>query len=120
MEEKIVCKGCHAKMSPTQQSYMYKNRVVCPSCYNRLVENVALRKAIKSKSKNVAVVLAAFLGFWSWLYVFEQENRWKFWLNLCLTVVTLGIWGLGAWIWAIIDMSRKPISYFENYGKPNL
>lgn len=65
------------------------------------------------RSKNTAVVLAVFFSFWAWLYVFTEENQWKFWLNLCLTIVTLGIWGIVAWIWAIIDLALKPIGYYE-------
>ena len=66
------------------------------------------------KTKTPAVLLAVFLGFWTWLYTY-QRDAWKFWLNLGLTVVTLGFWGLVAWVWAIIDVCVKPESYYTNF-----
>jgi len=45
-----------------------------------------LPQTYPAKSKTVAVVLAIFLGFWSWLYTFKN-NALKFW-------VTLGVFGL--------------------------
>jgi len=55
-----------------------------------------------------------FLGFWTWLYTYKTD-AWKFWVNLGLTVVTLGIWGIVAWIWAIIDQAVRPAPFFERF-----
>lgn len=71
---------------------------------------------LKPKSRSIAVILAAVFGPFAWLYVFEKNNQWKFWLNLVLCVITIFCWSAVAWIWAIIDLSVKPISYYENYG----
>ena len=71
---------------------------------------------VAPKSKSVAVVLAAFFGPLAWLYVFDKSSRWKFWLKLALCVITIFYWYAVAWIWAIIDLSVKPISYYEKYG----
>ena len=68
------------------------------------------------KSKKVAVVLAIFFGLFSWFYTWKYD-AWKFWLNLVLTLITLGIWGIGAWIWAIIDAARKDTHLFKEYYK---
>ena len=57
------------------------------------------------KSKTTAILLAVFLAFWMWIYTYKVD-AWKFWLNLGLTVVTLGIWSLVAWPWSIIDAAR--------------
>ena len=66
------------------------------------------------KDKSIAVLLAVFLGFWTWLYTFEKD-AWKFWTNLGLTVVTFGLWWFVAWIWAIIDVSVKPQQYYVQF-----
>lgn len=66
------------------------------------------------RSKSTGVILAVFFGNFGWLYTYRYD-AWKFWLNLCLAVVTLGIWGIVAWIWAIIDQSLKPTELYEDY-----
>jgi len=68
------------------------------------------------KSKVVALILAVIFGFWTWLYTFDYEaDRKKFWINLVLTVITLGFWGIIAWVWAIIYTSTKPDEYYTLY-----
>jgi heme/copper-type cytochrome/quinol oxidase subunit 2 len=68
----------------------------------------------KELSKTVAVVLAVFFGLFSWLYTYKDNAR-KFWINLCLTIVTIGYWSVVAWIWAIIDNANKPEKYYKQY-----
>lgn len=84
----------------------------------QIIESIANRNVISAaphkKSKDIAVVLAALFGPFSWLYVWK-DNSWKFWLNLCLIVVTFGGWYIVAWLWAILDMAIKPVGYYENY-----
>jgi len=70
----------------------------------------------QGRSKTTAVVLAVLFGFFAWLYTYEKDGT-KFWINLGLTVVTLGFWGLVAWIWAIIDTASKPEAYYTDYDK---
>ena len=31
--------------------------------------------------------------------------------------VLLGLWGLGSWLWAVIDNAVKPSSFYKNYPK---
>ena len=69
-----------------------------------------------TKNKSTAVVLAVFFGVFSWLYTYKTD-AWKFWLNLCLTLVTFGFFGIVALIWVIIDQACKPTEYFEDYYK---
>ena len=64
------------------------------------------------KSKTVAVVLAVFLGFWSWLYTFKN-NSLKFW-------ITLGVFGMifiitSAYSCSIITDSMNYGGYGTNY-----
>ena len=120
---------------------------------------------VSGKSKTTAVLLAVFLGFWSWLYTFKVDKS-KFFIGLVLYVVTtifiiswLGKWamaqsaylqcvsdnwysdygdastcdptaglftptnlmavaiGFGNWLWTVIDQSRRPSEFFENFPK---
>lgn len=67
------------------------------------------------KDKTTAILLAVFLGFWTWLYTYKKD-AWKFWLNLALSIVLLIIaYPLVAWIWAIIDVAVKPESFYKNF-----
>jgi len=80
------------------------------------------------KSKVASVLLAVFLGFWTWLYTY-REDGWKFWVglgvsigNFVLTLLTLGIWvlvaipaGLGIWIWSIVDTAVKTDDWYASY-----
>lgn len=67
------------------------------------------------KSKTTAVLLAVFLSFWTWLYTYKVDS-WKFWLNLALSVLTIGIWALFvASPWAIIDAARRPAKWYEAF-----
>lgn len=66
------------------------------------------------KTKTTSVLLAVFLGIFTWLYTYKKD-AWKFWVNLGMTVVTIGIWGIVAWIWAIIDTAVRPSSWYEAF-----
>jgi uncharacterized membrane protein YqaE (UPF0057 family) len=67
-----------------------------------------------TKDKSVAVILAVFFGAFAWLYTYKLD-AWKFWLNITLCLVTFGVWGLGAWLWAVIDVASKPSSYYTHF-----
>lgn len=70
--------------------------------------------------KAVAVIFAVVFGLFAWLYTYDLDKT-KFWVNLALSVVTLTLWSTVAWIWAIIDMARRPAAFFEyfpRYGQP--
>jgi hypothetical protein len=41
--------------------------------------------AANPKSKTAAILLAVFLGFWTWLYTYKKDG-WKFWVSLALTL----------------------------------
>ncbi|MHB8191596.1 MAG: hypothetical protein ACYDHP_14510 [Ferrimicrobium sp.] len=75
------------------------------------------------KDKTVAVLLAVFLTFWTWVYTYQQ-NKVKFWVGLALSIVggvlTLVAVGfvilLGVWLWAVIDTATKPQSWYTAYS----
>jgi len=74
----------------------------------------------KDKSKTTAILLAVFLGGWSWIYT-SKFDAWKFWLNIIIDIfLTYGVglyhvWLIVAWIWVITDQSKKPKEFYCNY-----
>jgi len=66
------------------------------------------------KSKTTAVLLAVFLAFWTWLYTYKKD-AWKFWVNLGVGIVTLGIFWIASWIWAIIDVCMRSEQWYQQF-----
>lgn len=94
------CKGCGTGLVVTA--------VTCPQCGTPT-------RSDQPKDKTVAVLLAVFLGFWTWVYTYKRD-AWKFWLNLGLGVITFGLWTLFvSYPWAIIDAAVRPASYYQNF-----
>lgn len=82
---------------------------------NKVKTNKAKAKQeILYKSKTTCIVLAIFFGPLAWTYTYKYD-AWKLWLNLILIFISFGIWGLVAWIWAIIDTSTKNKVLLETY-----
>ena len=108
--DEMFCQSCGRAIK--------KQAVICVYC-GVPVQGGVLSAGARPKSKTAAVLLAVFLTFWTWCYTYKRD-AWKFWLNLVLSVVTLGIWAVTvAWLWAIIDVAVKPSEYyaqFPNYG----
>ena len=65
------CQNCGNPVSPIAE--------VCVKCGLRLTR-------VTRKSKATSVLLAVFLGFWSWLYTYKRDGR-KFWLGLGISLV---------------------------------
>lgn len=75
------------------------------------------------KDRTAAVLLAIFLGGWTWVYTYKRD-AWKFWLTLALnltifnplwTVFVLLLPNLALYLWAIIDVAVKPRQFYDNY-----
>ena len=69
------------------------------------------------KDKTVAILLAIFFGIWTWVYTYQKDAE-KFWLNLLFSILTIGVWGIVAWIWAIINTASRTPDFYINY--PNV
>lgn len=68
--------------------------VVCPKCGSP----TSLYRPSTSqpgKSKTTAVLLAVFLGIWSWLYTYDVNKR-KFWIALGVYAVLTGLFFIAA------------------------
>jgi hypothetical protein len=109
----------------------------CAACGNGLVASAAICPRCGTaasgsllpagKSKAVAVILAVFFSFWSWLYTYKQDGH-KFWTGLGITLATFvtavvgiahqspgvaALWylgSLGVWIWSVVDAAVKDFS----------
>jgi uncharacterized membrane protein YvbJ len=105
------CQGCGAGLIATS--------AVCPQCGTPATGGTGIPGA---KDKSVAVILAVFLGHWTWLYTFEKDQT-KFWvslgiwiLGLVTTLIVIGFLILfGVWLWAVIDVAQKSDSWYKQY-----
>ena len=87
------CPACAAPTTPLSE--------ICVKCGTRLSGGGVPASALKSehaKSKVASILLAVFLGFWTWLYTYKKDG-WKFWVGLgfgliggILLVVLVGLW----------------------------
>lgn len=102
-----------ARFCPACGGGLVATAIVCPSCGSALGS---------PRSKGVAVLLAIFLSFWTWVYTYKRDST-KFWVAVGLTVVgiildfvIIGIFvHLGVWLWAVISSVSRDESRFQQY-----
>ena len=104
----IYCRGCGTQVHP--------QAAICTNCGVPTGAGIAPLRPANPKTKSTAVVLVVLFGLFGWLYTY-QRDAWKFWVNLGVAIVTLGFWGVAAWIWAIVDAAVKPPEWYA--GFPN-
>ena len=119
MEEQKRAPGPDEMYCPGCGTLIKRNVEICADCGERVQEAaVSMRK-----DKVAAILLAVFLGFWTWLYTYKKD-AWKFWVGLALTFTVFNpLWtwlilfvpNVGIWIWAIVDVSVKPRQFYEQY-----
>lgn len=75
------------------------------------------------KTKTAAVLLAVFLSGWTWLYTYRADAP-KFWVSLgvgsflfllSFAAPVFTFFGLGFWIWAIVDTASKTDEWYASY-----
>ena len=117
-ENEIFCPECGEPIK--------RNAVVCPHCGIQ-VKELETKSTVSVKSKSVAVVLAIFFSFFSWMYTYGR-NRLKFWICLIVTVIMIlvrlsndypeaiyiAISGY-IWLYSIIDNSTKSYKFYSDY-----
>jgi len=115
----MFCKNCGRELVGAP-SY-------CPHCGAKVQENVV--ETGGGKSKTASILLAVFLAFWTWLYTYRRD-AWKFWVGLglaifsiILAIATAGfslvfswVFGLGVWVWAIMDTATKKDEWYRSYS----
>ena len=109
--DEMFCRSCGAVIK--------KDTDICMNCGVR----VQRERVPSPKDKTVAILLAVFLSFWTWLYTYRRD-AWKFWLGLGLNLTVFNpVWtwfiffvpNIAIWIWAIVDVSSKPREFYESY-----
>jgi len=102
-----------------------KSSRICPKC------GVSLSGKTELKEKSTSILIALFLSFFVWLYLYEK-NSIKFWIGLFVSVIswiiTLALhnalnsyWHIFLipvfiiWIYAIIDVAIKDINYYHSF-----
>jgi hypothetical protein len=99
------CPACGILVMPTA--------VVCVRCGTALSV---------PRSKGVAILLAVFLGYWTWLYTYKRDAT-KFWVGLSMAVVggltlvlLIGfVFIFAVWLWAVIDTASRSESFYQQY-----
>ncbi len=66
------------------------------------------------KDKGISILLAIFLGLFTWVYTYEVDSG-KFWGNLIASILTVGIWWVVAWLWALILAIQRDESFYSNF-----
>ena len=78
---------------------------------------------VERKDRTAAILLAIFLGGWTWIYTYKRDS-WKFWLVLVLNLTLFNpLWtwlllflpNFGLHLWAIIDVAVRPQHFYDNY-----
>jgi hypothetical protein len=75
---------------------LIETAVVCPKCGSPTSRYLAPSYNY-GKSKSAAVVLAVFLGTWSWLYTYKANSH-KFWLTFSITLLLV--------VWSVISIAQ--------------
>lgn len=116
-----------ANKMPVQRMAAPSGVRFCGACGNSLVATAAICPKCGSsvgtpKDKTIAVLLAVFLGGWTWCYTYQADKK-KFWWSLALsvlgTILTLVLVGFlivfGVWLWAVIDAAKRPDEFYRKY-----
>jgi hypothetical protein len=74
------CQNCGREVSETAN--------FCAACGAQLTSISGVKK--KGNSKLAAILLAVFLGFWTWVYTYKKDSM-KFWIGLTVYFITFAI-----------------------------
>ncbi|HKS42646.1 MAG TPA: zinc ribbon domain-containing protein [Blastocatellia bacterium] len=104
-----------------QQNYQQQQSPLVPQGYG--FAPAPMPAYVERKDKTAAILLAVFLGFWTWLYTYKKD-AWKFWLCLGLNITVFNpLWtwillflpNIALHIWSIVDTVGKPQQYYDYY-----
>ena len=124
-DSSLYCEYCDIKNEfketcPECGKLIKKHTLFCPYCGNQLKKLPVSGESIK-KSKGISVILAVFLGCWTWVYTWKKD-WWKF-ITSIVILLTL-VFVIGGWVFlvglvfsilAIIDTSIKKDKFYKNY-----
>ena len=78
-----ICEGCSIRPPKGERFCNLCGVEVLPLAERCIKCGAVFDKPPRPKAKTVAVLLAVFLGYWTWLYTFKK-NTWKFWAGLAV------------------------------------
>lgn len=116
--DEVFCFSCGAIVKKSSQ--------ICPKC------GVPNSRKTELKEKSTSILIALFLSFFAWLYLYEK-NAIKFWMGLCISIISIIITKILfdasnpyfyfslippfiIWIYAIIDVAIKEKNYYNSFG----
>jgi hypothetical protein len=113
------CPSCANTTTPLSE--------ICVKCGLKLVQSQTAPQIKPARSKSTAILLAVFLQFGTWAYTYKHD-RWKFWIGLAIWIFMIMLlaaqigpagWlmALGVWIWAIVDVARRPDEWYQEQWK---
>ena len=89
-----ICDVCGIK-PPLGQHYCNSCGVgVLPQAEKCIICGAVFGKPPRPKAKTIAVLLAVFLGYWTWVYTY-RKNAWKFWVGLAAGLPSFVIFNIG-------------------------
>ena len=117
--DEVFCFSCGAIVKKSSQ--------ICPKC------GVSISGKTELKEKSTSILIALFLSFFVWLYLYEK-NAIKFWIGLFVSIISFVItkvlfdasnisWYFALipiiiiWIYAIIDVTIKEANYYASFGE---
>jgi len=93
------CEGCGKKIA--------ENARECPKC-GQVFQKTVIKK------RQTAILLAVFLGHWTWVYTYKQDAV-IFWISILLSIATLGFFSIVSWIASIIIAAVRNDEWYEDY-----
>ena len=123
--QSMQCPGCGAAITSGRENCEY-----CGTKIQYPKEEVKIAQVVEQptiihyveqpikvcKDKTVAILLSIFFGFFAWIYTWEKD-KWKFWVGLGGTIITIGYGYFAFWIWAIVDAAIRKQEFYNNYTK---
>ncbi len=107
--------GAPAKFCAVCGSGLVASAVICPSCGSPTGAGFGPT----AKTKTAAVLLAVFLGPWTWLYTYRR-NAWKFWVGLVggaagfvIAIIVAGTY-VGSTGFATCSSNGYPCNYYSH------
>ena len=123
----VFCEHCGVKLKDAKENYS---------------EPAQQKKeyGVSPKSKAVAIILAVFFGYWTWLYTYKRDSK-KFWVYLCISLPsTVGViillnmvisgyssplayeflvdYGTWVWLYFLVSASASIWALINSIGRP--
>ena len=89
-----ICDSCGIKPPQGQHFCNSCGVEVLPLAEKCIICGAMFGEPPRPKAKTVAVLLALFLGYWTWVYTY-RKNTWKFWVGMMVGLPAFVIFNIG-------------------------